>query len=141
MQDVADRHAVAQGERRRPQPARGLVVFQHQLEDHRPVGAGAARDQPPGACAGDPVHRGLGVGRVGAEPGEDERDAAADRLAGRVGRPRREEEDGGGAVRLPPGEVRALQVQLGIGTRAADAHARESPRSGLHDDELGHGVA
>ena len=130
---LADAHAIAQLERVGPGGPARLVVLQPELDDHRAVGRGTVVHQPPGTGPSEAVHRRLGVGRVGAEPGEDERDTAPDRATRRPGRPVREEEDRGRSAGLEVGDRAALKIDVGLGARALDARALQTPGARLHD--------
>jgi len=78
-----------------------------------------------------------GVRGVGSEPGEDDGDAAADRLAGLEEGALGEEEHGMMAVGLPLGNVRALEEEFGRAGGGGDVGAEEALLSLREGEDAG----
>ena len=94
-------------------------------EFHDAISAQLSRNQIPVRESDDAVRGGGGIGRVRAEPREDDRDATANRFAVDVVALLAHEQDRAFAVGLEERDMGAVLVNGGIGLRAGHGDAGE----------------
>src|SRR5690606_27745675 len=107
---------------------------EHEAEGDRAIACGGGLYEVPAGGAGVAV--GWEAVAV-AEPGEDERDAAADGFVGLVEAFRAEEKEGGFAGFLEMGDVCSVEVDLRFAPRRADVEFRQAALAGGEGDVAG----